>query len=372
MNPTRITSAAARPRRLLTDRRQVLGGLGALGTLAAAGWPAPARAAGAVEVLLGASPGDDRLMAAFTEATGIEVRKHAFVSSADTVGKIRAPGGTAAYDVCYAFNDFVQTLADSDLLAPLPESAVPNQRHVAPVYSEQAITRNGQTVGIPFVWGYDTCIFNRAHIPEDDALTQSWGLMFDDRYAGRVALRDDAFNSITIAALHLGIEDPFAMDRSDIREVQRFLISKKPNFRTLWSNFGEGVSLMASGEVWAIFGWIAQREALRGEGHDVASNWPSDGVLVWALTAFVPRDAPNMDNAHRFVDFLLGETYGEMMTRLRGLMSTSELAAARFTAEERAALGYDVTERADLRLVFNRLPAEVGLWNEAWSAFKAA
>ena len=56
--------------------------------------------------------------------------------------------------------------------------------------------------------GYDSPIIRIDHIPENDTLTQSWGVLFADKYAGKTALRDDAYQSIMVTGLHLGHKDP--------------------------------------------------------------------------------------------------------------------------------------------------------------------
>ena len=113
-------------------------------------------------------------------------------------------------------------------------------------------SRNGNAYMVPVFWGYDSPLFRTDKIPVDDPATKSWGILFDDRFAGHTALRDDAYQALLVAALALGHKDPPTMPLSDLREVQKFLISKKRNIRALWSKFGEAVNLMSSGEVWTM------------------------------------------------------------------------------------------------------------------------
>ena len=97
------------------------------------------------------------------------------------------------------------------------------------------------------------------------------------------------------------------MDERDINEVTRFLIRKKKNFRTLWSSFGQAVALMASGEVWMMYGWIAMRAALQRQGHDVTNNWPREGVLIWNQSAFIPKDSRKSDASHAVINAMLSK-----------------------------------------------------------------
>ncbi len=103
------------------------------------------------------------------------------------------------------------------------------------VVKKDIVTRAGKTYMVPVVWGYDSVVYNADKIPTDDPLTQSWGVLFDDKYKGKVAWRDDAHGMIMAAALHRGHPDPVAMDANDLNEITAYLIDRKKNVRTMWS-----------------------------------------------------------------------------------------------------------------------------------------
>ena len=151
--------------------------------------------------------------------------------------------------------------------------------------------------------------------PEEDPATKSWGLLYDDRYAGRVALRDDAYQSIMTAALALGHKEPTTMSASDLNEVKKFLISKKKNFRALWTKFGEAVNLISSGEVLGDVRLDADAAPhCCREGIPVASARPKEGLLFWSHAAFIPKDSRKADLAMEVANTMLSEEYSAALT----------------------------------------------------------
>lgn len=318
----------------------------------------------------------DAARAVITEQTGIALENVPYVSPTDTLAKLLAPGGTGRYDLMVSVTEFVRgpvmgASAGSESAMALDMSKIPNASSIAPLFADDVVTRDGKTYLLPLVWGYDSVIYNRDRLDEDSALTQSWGVLFDDANAGRVALRDDAYQSIMLTALHLGHENPAAIDDAELNEVIDFLISKKGNFRTLWSAFGEAVNLIASGEVDALYGWISMRAALAGQGHNVGNNWPSEGLLVWSQSAFVPANSPNAEAAHEVINAMLSLEYGQALVGATDYPTTSSAVADSFAPEERARLGLDIVERG-VKIVPMGFPESLDRWIEAWGRFKAA
>jgi spermidine/putrescine-binding protein len=196
-------------------------------------------------------------------------------------------------------------------------------------------------------------------------------LLFDDRFAGRVALRDDAYQSITVAALALGHKEPTTMSASDLAEVKKFLIAKKKNIRALWTKFGEAVNLLSSGEAWVMIGWMPMRAALLRENVPVASGRPKEGLLFWAHAAFIPKDTAKADLAMEITNTMLSEEYSLALTNASHYGSISSKALARYSDEEKSRLGLDVTD-GKTALLPEFWPADMASWIEVWAGVKSA
>ena len=310
------------------------------------------------------------------QMSGVKVENAPYVSPTDTLAKLMAPGGTKNYDMMISLTQFVKgpALGEKDgdeRLHALDMSKIPNAENLMPLFKKDIVTRAGKTYMIPVVWGYDSVIYNADKIPTDDPLTQTWGVLFDDKYKGKVAWRDDAHGMIMAAALHRGHPDPVAMDASDLKDLTAYLIDRKKNVRTMWTKFGEAVNLISSGEVWAMYGWIAMRAALQKQGLNVTNNWPTDGLLTWNQSGFVPKDSPNAANAEAVINAMLSTEYGQKLTEVTNYPSTSAKVAALFSAADKRKLGFDLVDRG-LKLYGLNFPADIDKWVESWNIIKTA
>ena len=371
---TRSTSQRGADRRTFLKTASVAG-LGGLAASTLPFSPVFAQAKKVVAIMPGVFM-PDAARPIVEQMSGVKVENAPYVSPTDTLAKLMAPGGTKNYDMMISLTQFVKgpALGEKDgdeRLHALDMSKIPNAENLMPLFKKDIVTRAGKTYMIPVVWGYDSVIYNADKIPTDDPLTQTWGVLFDDKYKGKVAWRDDAHGMIMAAALHRGHPDPVAMDASDLKDLTAYLIDRKKNVRTMWTKFGEAVNLISSGEVWAMYGWIAMRAALQKQGLNVTNNWPTDGLLTWNQSGFVPKDSPNAANAEAVINAMLSTEYGQKLTEVTNYPSTSAKVAALFSAADKRKLGFDLVDRG-LKLYGLNFPADIDKWVESWNIIKTA
>jgi spermidine/putrescine-binding protein len=358
-------------------RRKLLGAAMAGGLAAGLGLPPSVRAQSVtIQALLNSLLMPETLRPMVVQQTDTRVELAPYTSVTDVVAKLLAPGGTSRFDLMGTLTNVVRgpglgAKTGDEKMRALNMALIPNADGILPEFKRDIITRDGRTYGLPMAWGYESVIYNTERVPTGDALTQSWRLIFDDKYKGRTAWRDDAHGMIMTAALALGHKDPAKLAGNDVKEVGKFLTDRKKNIRTMWTKFAEAVGLMASGEVWAMYGWVSMRAALRKQGHKVLNNWPRESLLTWSFCALVPRDAPRAEAAMRVINVMLSADYGKRLVETTNYPSTSSGAAASFSKEEWAEKGLNISEQGIPLYGFD-LPQAMDQWVEVWNQVKAA
>lgn len=307
---------------------------------------------------------------------GLKVDNLPYVSPTDSLAKLMAPGGTAQYDMMITLTNFVRgpamgERAGQEKILALDLGAIPNAAKISSAHKDEIITRDGKTFTLPVVWGFESVVYDAAKIPSEDALTQSWELLFSDKYRGKIAWRDDAHGMIYTGALAMGIANPLVMDEKQVREVGKWLVDRKKNVRTMWTKFAEAVNLIASGEVHCMYGWIAMRSALEKQGVKAANNWPREGLPTWTQSAFIPKDSKAAPATHRLINSMLSRDFGRKLTEVTEYPSTSQEVADGYSADYRRKVGFDIVERGVKRVPFN-LPMRMDVWVETWNTVKAA
>lgn len=329
-----------------------------------------------VATLLLAGVSSDPLKAILEKTAKAKIENGAFLSTTDTLAKLMAPGSGGRYDVMMSLSEISRfpilgEKAGQERTIALDPKLVPNATQAADLYKASTVERDGQIYAVPFYAGYDSVIYNRDRVPEADETTQSWGLIFSDKYAGHVAWQDEPYFTQMIAGLYLGHQSPEKADRKEVNEIANFLISKKKNVRSMWQTAAQQINLMASGEIVAMHGTIPARFALQKRGLNVTNNWPKEGLVVWTGVTYVPKGSKNPEAAQAVINAMLTGEYGAALTRESGYLSTSKLTEAVLSPEERRAAGYDITTRG-LKTYPYAQPRDLNIWIEAWGRVKSA
>jgi len=348
-------------------RRTALASLGAFAGVASL---SGRNRAAAAEPLVISAPGvflPEELKKRFTEETGIELKTTAWTSAPEMVTKALA--GDQQYDLLSLTEDWVQPLLGTDRLQPIDLDRVPNYAHVLDFFKKQTLSvHDGKRYALPHFWGFDSIVYNKKEIPG----IESWAQLYDGTYKGRTAIRDDAGQGILIGALAMGgFPDPNKLSTEDVTRIKEWLIARKPNLRTMWSSFAQGVSLLTSGEAWAVQGWMSMVPSALKANMSVGYARPREGSLAWNHSYVINSNSRNLDAVYTFLDWILGEEATTMVGKLANYPSASTTGIKNFSKEEQELLGYDGVDRL-MGTLYYRFPANLPTYIEAWSEFKNA
>ncbi len=362
------------PRIATLSRRQALG-LGAAlpltGTAAAQAQTARTR----LDVLVLQSIFQDPVGPMIEQKANVTLNNGPYLSSADIIARMTAPGG-ARHNLYGGVTEILRhpvmgTGAGRERAVAIEPSALPNLADISPIVKGDVQQRDGKIFMIPGFWGYDSVIYNRAEVSLPPEETNTWGLLYDDRFAGRIAWLDQPFYSLFHAGLYLGHAAPETATRDELNEFARFLISKKKNVRALWQTQAQAVNLLGSGECVISTGQIPVRVALRRRGMDVVTGWCKEGVVLWSFGYFIPRNAPEPAAAARVLNAILDPEIAAAITRASGYPNSSVRGAALLTEAERQEAGFDIRERG-VKTAAYRFPTDLTQWVEAWNRVKSA
>jgi spermidine/putrescine-binding protein len=297
---------------------------------------------------------------------GVELVPTFYSSADEMMAKLRG-GGTRIYDMIVPTQNYVEPAVRAGLIEPLDPARLTNSAHVFPEFQGSPFwTVDGALYGVPFVWGANAIAFNRAETGEVDSLAP----LFDGRFSGRVAIRDEPEDTLAIAALHLGIERPYAMGEAELQEVKKLLIAQKPQVRAYYRNVADVQNMLASGEVVIAWTFLAVVAPLREAGVDLGWVWPKEGAIGWSESITPVAGTPKLDLVHEYANYTLSPEYGEMMARTTRYAPTTQAAVDRLEPEMVQELGID-TSRIE-QMVFKEIPPNKARWNEIWNEVKAS
>ncbi|MBL8700349.1 MAG: polyamine ABC transporter substrate-binding protein [Alphaproteobacteria bacterium] len=318
----------------------------------------------------------------FEQETGIKVTYDTYDANEILDAKLRA--GRTGYDlVVPTASPFLANQVRARLYRPLDRAKLTNYGNLDPALMKQLERYDpGNQHGVPWMWGTTGIGYNRERVLKimPDAPVYSLRMIFDPEVVARfkscgVMVLDSPTDVFPAALLHLGL-DPDSKNPADLEKAAAMMAKIRPFVRRWHSS--DYINALASGDACLVFGYsgdikqAAKRAAAARKGVTVEYAIPSEGALTWIDTAAIPADAANVDNAHRFLDFMLRPDIAALNSNLVGY--ANGVPASRAGLDESVRSDPGVYPPAEVqRRLYSISPADLDyerLRNRAWTRVK--
>ncbi|MBK0329740.1 extracellular solute-binding protein [Rhodobacteraceae bacterium F11138] len=248
------------------------------------------------------------------------------------VARLVAGNANAIYDISGLQGGAEKELATQGAVVPWDTRKIANWDKVWQWAKDiPYLTVDGNQIGLPCVVNADSIIYRKDKL----GVVDSYGVIFDPKLKGRVAMEDAWINSAIFTAMYLKeaenapIVEPGNLTDDELGLVMEFLIKHKRDgqFRTFWNGWEQGVQLVADEEVDAMTGW--EPIVLEGQkrGLDVAYAAPVEGYEGWGNNLLLHRGAVERglgDAAHELANWIYSGFYGANLSQSRGYVVPSD------------------------------------------------
>lgn len=237
------------------------------------------------------------------------------------------------------------------------------------------ISYEGETWGTPLAWGNSSVLYRKDLAPEYVG-NDSWGILWDEKYSGRLAQRDSVDAGFLEAALILGIENPYQMSDADLERCRELLVQQRPLLRYYWSSQSDVEQALASGEIVAAYAWNDAYASLKRQGFDVGYMIPKEGILTWVDSTILMKDGPGDEQeAYDYIDATLSPETGVFMIEEYGYGSANRVSFETANQDLLVELGIEDPDKVmALGVFFDEWNPEVrekasNMWEELKAGF---
>ncbi|MDB4122103.1 polyamine ABC transporter substrate-binding protein [Octadecabacter sp.] len=258
---------------------------------------------------------DEELLTKFEEETGIDLIYDVFDSN--EVLETKMLSGGSGYDVVVPSGTFLQRQITAGAFQALDQSMLSNNGNLWDVIEARTAQYDPDNAySINYMWGTTGLGVNTGRVAEilgDDAPIDSLALVFDPANMEKLAECGvqflDAPSEMIPAALQFLGEDPDSQDPDVIALTAPVFEAIRPYVQKFHSS--EYINALANGDICVAFGWSgdilqARDRAWEADnGVEIAYNAPTEGALMWFDQMAIPVDAPNVDGAHKFLNFIM-------------------------------------------------------------------
>lgn len=279
-------------------------------------------------------------IANFEAETGIKVNYDVYDNNEIVDSKLLI--GNSGYDIVVPTGNFLERQVRAGLMLPLDKSKLPNLSNLDPAVMAVAAEHDPDNAhSVPYMTftiglGYNVEKVTAALGAE--AELDTWTLVFDPANAEKlagcgIAMLDSPTEVIGTVLHYLGL-DPNSESAEDLAQAEAVLTAVKPYIRYYHSS--QYIDDLANGEICIALGYsgdvfIASDNA--ADGVEIGYVIPEEGAATLMDLLAIPADAPNPDNAHAFINYILQpEVIAEITNYV--YYANPNLAATEFVDEE--------------------------------------
>lgn len=241
---------------------------------------------------------DPETLTMFEEETGIKVIYDEFDTNETMYPKVEA--GSSAYDVICPSDYMIKKMIDNDLLQEINFENMPNAKaNIGAQYYEQSAAFDpSNKYSVPYCWGTVGILYNKTMVSKP---ITSWSVLWDEQYADNILMQDSVRDAFMVA-LKLKGYSMNSMNEEELQVAKNALIEQKPLVQAYVID--QVRDKMIGGE--AAIGVIYSGEAIytQRENPDLEYVIPEEGTNVWIDGWVIPKNAPNKENAEKFIDFM--------------------------------------------------------------------
>ena len=231
-----------------------------------------------------------------------------YASSNDGLAKVRSG---FVVDVLHPCNSNAPNWVNAGVVQPIDTSRLSHWDDVIPSLKTIAAV-DGASYFAPFDWG-QTSVTYRTDIVDFPGGEESWGVLWDERYKGKVAMIGNEGDSWWCAAIYAGVPFDQIETEENIQKVAELLREQVPLVRMYTDDMTSVEQALAAGELVAAMTWNSSAVALKADGVPVKFAVPKEGALTWVCGAMIYVDAPHVDKAHDVIDSLLSPESGRFL-----------------------------------------------------------
>jgi spermidine/putrescine transport system substrate-binding protein len=327
-------------------------------------WLAPAQAQ-TLNLFIWADYIDPVIVKQFEQQTGIKLSIALYESNEQLLTKLKT-GGTSQYDLVVPSDFLVPTLIKEKLIQPLDHSKIPNLKNLDTRFQNPPFDP-GNRYTAAYQWGMVGLMYRKDKVA---AVPHSWSALFENP-SGSFALLDSNREMLGMALQYLGysVNTP---NHQHIQAAQKLLQQalKSSYSAGIKDYFSAKVALLKGDLVYSVnYSGAAVKGAL--EDPNIAFVVPREGGILFVDSLVITANAPHVEAAHRFINFILEAKVGAQLSGFNQFPTPNKASLPLISPKDRRnpALYPSAEVAKKLEFILD-LGERNGLYEQAWRAVR--
>jgi len=267
------------------------------------------------------------LLDKFAKEHNVEVTMDTYDSNETMLAALKA-GKLGSYDLAVPSDYMVAIMGTEGMLDTFEPSDLSNFANIKPNWLDVSFDK-GRKSSIPYQVGTTSFSVNRdVYKGEINTLE----VMFNPpaELRGKINALDSQGEVLALASMYLGIPQ-CSTNKEQLKSLNTLLQNVKGDWASINADIAKDA--LVSGDVAAGMIWSGFAAKARQEGANVEYAFPKEGFVVWMDNVVLLKQAPNRDNAIKFMNFMLEPENAATLTNF-AQYSAGVIGAEAFLSDE--------------------------------------
>ena len=253
----------------------------------------------------------DGILADFEKETGIKVEYSTYENNEVMYSKLKIQKGKG-YDIVVPSTYLVSKMRDEGLLQKVDKTKLSNFKNLMPDLLNKPYDPNND-YSVPYLWGSTGIGVNSEEI--DPSTVSKWVDLWDTKWKNKLLLVDDVREAFGMALQKNG-HSVNTKNPDEIKQAYEDLQKLMPNVRVF--NADAPREPFLAGDVNLGMIWSGEANMAQKENDKIQYIYPKEGSGFWVDSFTIPAGAENVENAHKFIDYMLKPEVGKKVVEQLG------------------------------------------------------
>ncbi len=229
----------------------------------------------------------------------IKVNYSTYATNEDMYAKIT--NSAVAYDIVIPSDYMIQKMIANDLLSPIDFDKLTNYGNISDDFKNMPYDPENK-YSVPYTYGMLGIIYNSEFVDEEDVADQSWGLLWNEKYKGKILQFNnprDAFGT----AMYWNNIDINSSDPEDWNYALELLKEQKPLLQGYVND--EIFNKMKGASAYIAPYFAGDFLTMAAENEDLNFYYPTEGTNYFVDAMCILKTSKNPDVAHEYINYMI-------------------------------------------------------------------
>lgn len=230
----------------------------------------------------------------------VKVNYSTYATNEDMYAKLS--NSAVAYDIVIPSDYMIQKMIANDMLLPLNYELLTNYGNINDDFKNLYYDPSN-AYSVPYTYGMLGVIYNSEFVDEADVADESWGLLWNEKYAGKILQFNnprDAFGT----AMYWKNLDINSHNYDVWEEALELLKAQKPILQGYVND--EIFNKMKGASAYIAPYFAGDFLTMAADNEDLRFYYPKEGTNYFVDALCIPKTSRNPEIAHEYINYMIG------------------------------------------------------------------